>query len=50
MLSLSLIHISHDQRLARADLVVADAAPVLFEHPDTILLALVHICEICIIF
>jgi len=36
---------AHDKRLSRADLVVADAAAVLLQHPDTILLALIDVLD-----
>ena len=36
---------AHDQRLSRADLVVADAAAVLLQHPDAILLALIDVLD-----
>ena len=36
---------AHDKRLARTDLVVADAAAVLLDHPDRILLAGIQVFD-----
>ena len=41
---------AHYQRFARPNLVVAYPASVLFEHPDTILLALVNLLDIVLLF